>query len=475
MLGEIKLVYHIDGDGANLVDSMDLLNFAQGFELADGGWIPQVAAGDGIVTETLTFRAKATSNNNLATRFQVLDDWITRVNYYRSSEMRTAVWLRVKVDNESEYRQALVSSLSYQIGSSPFGATWQINTFVDTIALVIERAAFWEEITPQSDALTAFNYLSDTLSAITGGDTTARLWKTSSDASAAARQNTVWFGFKNDRYFNPALFEPRRPLTAYEAGAGTNTTFGDDITAMSGRVARTTFGTTTLVQRHTLPVSMLATWDGITITRTTLTSDYIRGEYLCLMRALAFENLSAPTIRARIRVGYSSASTGDKIYPRVVITSPDWHLYEMGVITLPLDRSSANNTVFNTAIKLDAELVSGDGFLYVDGYILIPLDGASRTYSDDGIVSGVGALARNALVEVNPLREVYGYTIDGLGAVYDVAAIEPFDWGVPQTQSSPCILVGASDADASDTLVTTAWSADLTYFRRWRTLRGAES
>ena len=475
MLGEIKLVYHIDGDGANLVDSMDLLNFVQGFELADGGWIPQVAAGDGIVTETLTFRAKATSNNNLATRFQVLDDWITRVNYYRSSEMRTAVWLRVKVDNESEYRQALVSSLSYQIGSSPFGATWQINTFVDTIALVIERAAFWEEITPQSDALTAFNYLSDTLSAITGGDTTARLWKTSSDASAAARQNTVWFGFKNDRYFNPALFEPRRPLTAYEAGAGTNTTFGDDITAMSGRVARTTFGTTTLVQRHTLPVSMLATWDGITITRTTLTSDYIRGEYLCLMRALAFENLSAPTIRARIRVGYSSASTGDKIYPRVVITSPDWHLYEMGVITLPLDRSSANNTVFNTAIKLDAELVSGDGFLYVDGYILIPLDGASRTYSDDGIVSGVGALARNALVEVNPLREVYGYTIDGLGAVYDVAAIEPFDWGVPQTQSSPCILVGASDADASDTLVTTAWSADLTYFRRWRTLRGAES
>lgn len=477
MLGTLKFVYHLDGDGGNLVDSMDLLNFASGFELQEGGWIQQVPAGNNVtLIETLNFYVRAVSQDELAARLQRLDEWITRVNYYRSYAMRTAVWLRVTTTDETKPRQALITALQYSIDASAFGTLWADSKFVSTLTIVIERSAFWEEITPQTDTLgNVDNYTLDTLAAVTGGDAPARIWTSSTNATAADRQNTLYLGYKNDRYFNPALFEPRRPLGAYEAGAGTDATFANDATCMGGRRMRITFGTSTLVQRHSLPVKYLAAFDGVTITLSTLANDYVRGRYLCLMRAAAFVNLSAPTIRARIRVGYTSSTTGDKIYPRSnTITSTDWRLYEMGVITLPQDRSSAHNTSLDMAIKLDAELVVGDGFLYVDGYILIPLDGAVKYYSDDGIISGVGALARNALIETNPTQEIYGYTIDGLNAVYDSSVIDPFDWGLPLAQTSPCVLVCAADSDSDESLVSTGWDSAISYIRRWRTLRGNE-
>lgn len=474
-IASLQLVYHIDGDGGNLVASMDLLNFAQGFELAEGGWTPQVAqGGEMTLVETLNFRVRGLSQDAIAARLQVLDEWITRVNYYRSATMRTAVWLRVRVKGETEYRQALVSDLRYTLGSSPFGVMWSDNKFVPDFSISLERAALWEEITPQSEALSdTANYTADTLSALTGGDASARIWTAQFNATAASRQNTAYLGFKNDRYFDPSLFQPTRPLTAYEAGAGTDATFANDATAISGRIMTVSFATATLTLRHTLPVKYLAEWDGVNITRTTLTNDYVRGSYLVLMRALAFEDTSPPTIRARIKVGYTG-STGDYIYPRVAITSPDWHLYEMGVIKLPQDRSSANNSTLDTAIKLDAELVSGDGSLYVDSYILIPVDGAVKVYSDDGIVSGVGGTNRDGLVETNPLFESYGYTVSSVPIIYDTAVVSPFGWTLPQSQSAANILVCAFDDDDTDSLVTTSWDATIKYLRRWRALRGAE-
>jgi len=476
-VSSLQLVYHIDGDGGNVIASMDLLNFAQGFELSEGGWIPQVAqGGETTLIETLNFRVYGLSQDAIAARLQVLDDWITRVNYYRNSTMRTAVWLRVRVKGETEYRQALIWTLRYSVGASPFGTMWADNKLIPDVSISIERAALWEEITPQSEILESAigNYTLDVLSAVTSGDAPARVWTIQFNATAASRQNTAYFGFKNDRYFSPSLFQPTRPLTAYEAGAGTDAAFVDDATAISGRIMTVDFATAeTLTQRHLLPVKYLAEWDGINITRSTLTNDYVRGNYLVLMRALAFEDASPPIIRARIKVGYSG-STGDYIYPRVSITSPDWHLYEMGVIQLPQDRSSAYNSTLDTAIKIDAELVDGSGSLYIDSYILIPVDGAVKVYSDDGFISGAGGTNRDGLVETNPLYESYGYTISSTPTIYDTAIVSPFDWLLPHSQSVPNIIVCALDDDDTDSLVTTTWDATVKYLRRWRTLRGAE-
>lgn len=474
--GSIKFVYHIDGDGANLVDSMDLLNFANGFELAEGGWVQQVPAGDNVtLIETLNFRVRATSQDQLATRLQVLDNWITRVNYYQSKAMRTAVWLRVQVNQESQPRQALITRMQYAISESAFGAYWADSVFIGNLTIVLERSAFWEEITPQSEALgNAENYTLDTLAAVTSGDVPSRIWYASCDATQSDRQNTLYFGYKNDRYYNPANFSPRRSLNAYEAGVGTGGAFGSDVNTTGGKRLRVTFGTAALTQRHSLPLKYLASFNGVTITLTTLTNDYIRGDYLCLMRARIFENTTPTTItRARIKIGYVAA-TGDKIYPRVTITDESWHLYEMGVIRLPLDRSSAHQTVLDTAIKLDAELISGDGFLDVDCYVLIPLEGALKIYSNDGIVSGVGALARNGLIETNPTWEIYGYTIDDVNGVYDVVQVAPFDWSIPTSSAVPNVLVGAIDADSTESLIDTGWDMSVSSIRRWRTLRGNE-
>lgn len=482
MLGEIKLVYHIDGDGANLSDSMDLLNFAQGFELADGGWIPQVAAGDGIVTETFTFRAKATSNNNLATRFQILDDWITRVNYYRSAAMRIAVWLRVKVDNESEYRQALVTSLSYQVGSSPYGATWQINTFVDTVTIVIDRTAFWEEITSQfDDAFAEVNYFKSTATAAIGGDVPARIFKAGILAlDTANEQNSAWIGFKDARYFDPtsANFLPGRALFAYAAGVGTDATFIDDADAIVTKALQITFATPTLVQRHNLPLDAVAFFSPpSSITTAQLSTDHTSGDYLVLMRA---KTTSTAVTRARIKVGYKDAPTADRVYPRVAISSTVYRLYEMGFITVPPQRLSGLSnqglfSVLSAAIKVDAERVSGTGNLIIDAYILIPLDGAIKLYTDGGYLGFMPPSAITCQIETTPNGEVFGYTTDSVASITDTCQISNFTWSIPVAlNATPQVIVIASSGDTTGSEKTVSYAAALTYFRRWRTLRGAE-
>ena len=477
-LGSLQFVYHIDGGGNNLVDSMDLLNFAQGFELAEGGWVQQIPAGDNVtLIETLTFRVKATSQDDLAARLQVLDNWITRVGYYQSRAMRTAVWLRVKVAGESEYRQALITRMQYAINESAFGTLWADAKFIGTLTIVLERSAFWEEITPQVETpVNAFNYLPDVLSVVTAGDVQARIWKAviNSNVVGSNRQNTGYLGFKDDRYYDPANFYPVRALNGYEAGAGSDVTFVDDTATMGGKKLVCDFGTDeTLIQRHNLPIKYVTTFDGVNITISESTTDSIRGEYLCLMKA---NITSTAVVRARIKIGYTGASTGDRIYPRLTISGTSPALYEMGVITLPQDRSSAFNTVLSTSIKLDAELVSGSGDLEVDSYILIPMENAVKFYTDDGIIVTSGDLNRDGIIETTPVLESYGYTTYATAPeIFDVMSLSTFNWFMPvSSNNQPSALVGAIASDDNSTLKTTEWIASISYFRRWRTLRGNE-
>lgn len=473
-ISSLQLVYHIDGDGGNIIAVMDLLNFAQGFELSEGGWIPQVAqGGESTLIETLNFRVYGLSQDAIAARLQVFDDWITRVNYYRNSTMRTAVWLRVRVKGETEYRQALIWTLRYSVGASPFGTMWADNKFISDVSISIERAALWEEITPQSDTITGSNYLATVLTVPTGGDTQARLWTASINAAASDRQNTVYLGFKDDRFFDPSGFYPVRALNGYEAGAGTDVTFVDDALTMGGKKLQCTFATPTLIQRHNLPIKYVTTFDGVTITIVEDTTDLIRGDYLCLMKA----NITGTAIvRARIKIGYQGASTGDRIYPRVSISDTSRALYEMGVVTFPPDRSSAYNTILSTSIKLDAELVGGAGNLEVDSYILIPLDGALKLYTDDGFIETSTDTNRDLIFESTPVDETYAYTTyPDAPIIYDVGIIDAYRLGMPvslNSQASALMMAVASDDNS--TLKTTSWRIIMQYFRRWRTLRGAE-
>lgn len=148
----------------------------------------------------------------------------------------------------------------------------------------------------------------------------------------------------------------------------------------------------------------------------------------------------------------------------------------MGVVTFPQDRSSAYDTILSTSIKLDAELVSGAGSLEVDSYILIPLDGAIKLYTDDGFITAVGNLNRDLIFESTPIIETYGYTTYSVTPeVYDVSALSTYNLGMPvSTNAQPSAIVVAVASDSNSTLKTTSWTASIQYFRRWRTLRGNE-
>lgn len=482
-LGSLQFVYHIDGDGANLVDSMDLLNFAQGFELAEGGWVQQIPAGDNVtLIETLTFRVKATSQDDLATRLQVLDNWITRVGYYQSRAMRTAVWLRVKVAGESEYRQALITRMQYAINESAFGTLWADAKFIGTLTIVLERSAFWEEITPQSDSNFAeSNYFKSAASGAIGGDVSARVFSGNVVAlDTSNNQNSTWIGFKDARYFDPSsgFFHPERPLFAYDTGVGTDSTFVDDTDAIVTKALQITFATAaTLVQRHNLPLNAIATYSAPNITASELSADYTSGEYLVLMRA---KTTSTAVTRARIKLGYKNAPTADRVYPRVTISSTVYRLYEMGQITVPPQRLSGLSnqglfSVLSAALKVDAERVSGTGNLLIDAYILIPLDGAIKLYTDGGYVGFMPPTAVTCQIETTPINEVFAYTTDSVASINDTCQVSPFAWGVPVSVGTLApVVVFASSGDTTGSDKTSSYAITIQYFRRWRTLRGNE-
>lgn len=476
--GSIKFVYHIDGDGTNLVDSMDLLNFAQGFELAEGGWVQQVPAGDNVtLIETLNFRVRATSQDQLAARLQVLDNWITRVSYYQSKAMRTAVWLRVQVNQESQPRQALITRMQYAISESAFGSNWADSIFIGNLTIVLERSAWWEEINYHTDVVSADNYKLGILSASVGGDVPARVYNFSLiELGVSNEQNTAWIGFKDNRYFDPVNFTPYRPLFAYDAGAGTDATFIDDANAIVTKAMQITFATASLVQRHNLPLNAVAFFSApATITTAELSADYTSGEYLVLMRA---RTTSTAVTRARIKIGYKNAPTADKYYPRVTISSTVYRVYEMGVITVPPQRISSQSglySILSVAIKVDAERISGAGNLIIDSYILIPLDGALKLYTDGGYVGFIPPNAVTVTTETSPINEIFSYTIDSVLSVNDTCQISSFDWGIPVAiDSTPQAMVIVTNGDTAGSEKISTWAFTFYYIRRWRTLRGNE-
>jgi len=476
--GSIKFVYHVDGDGANLVDSMDMLNFAQGFELAEGGWVQQVPAGDNVtLIETLNFRVRAISQDDLAAHLQVLDDWITRVNYYKSMAMRTAVWLRVQVNQESQPRQALVTAMQYAISESAFGTLWADSRFIGNLTIVLERSAFWEEINYHTEDVSAENYKLSVLSAAIGGDVSARVYNSGLiEMGVSNEQNTAWLGFKDDRYFDPVNFTPYRPLFAYAAGVGTDATFIDDADAIVTKALQITFATATLVQRHNLPLNAVAFFTApSTITTAELSDDYTSGEYLVLMRA---KTTSTAVTRARIKLGYKNAPTADRYYPRVTVSSTIYRMYEMGIITVPPQRISSQNglnSILSTAIKVDAERVSGAGNLVIDSYVLIPLNGALKLYTDGGWVGFMPPDATTVTTETSPISDIFSYTIDSTASVNDTCQVSSFNWSIPvATDSTPQALVVVTMGSTGGSEKVSQWAFTIYYIRRWRTLRGNE-
>ena len=195
MATTLKLAWKYTNDSMD-VDTLDLLNFTDGFNLKS--WVPQVAAGDENVIETITLRASASTNNALAAKIQDLEQFKRRVEFSKNSAEMKCVFLRTQWDSESQTREAYVANLSYSL-NAPYDLNAMHGSYIDELTLAVERGAFWEAEAASSASYASLCMLGgkQTLSASVCGDVPARLeqFKVNPNSGSTNYTSMVWAGF----------------------------------------------------------------------------------------------------------------------------------------------------------------------------------------------------------------------------------------------------------------------------------------
>lgn len=456
----VKLTWAADGD----VDEaeLNLLDFVQGLTLDDSGWTPQVAIGDqATVTETLTFHAKALSHDELATRIQILDDWLTRIAWSHDFTQRQFVWLSARWKSETEIRRAIVYDLAYSLGdaSSPFAPYLRDDSFIPTLTIVITRGAYWESssLVTLGHAVGA-NTLGGTITFIASaqpyvsiGDVPARISKFLVTTNGAYNLQYFWFGWRTSRNGVLANFEPVWDLKDASA-LSVDTTVVVDATARSGSKLTCDFsGGTTLSARA-----------GINTSDVSGTPEDQRGSFICLLRA-KMSDVSVARVRADSGFVYGGIrNVTYLINPRVVVSGTSWDIYNLGVVRIPaVNREYVTMAVIQeAAIAIDAELVSGSGDLEMDCLVLVPYNDAYLEAD-----SGDGA---TLYVMNNPDFSMTSFVLPGIRP----SGVSGNGWGVPANNEVPLFVVGG--ARSSQSVLTDEVLIDAEIVQRWRTLRGTE-
>lgn len=439
-------------------DTFNLLDFAQGFTLPEGGWIPQTMS-DGQITctETITFYMQGTSHDSIAGFIQVLDDWKRKIAWSNDQTQRRVVWLNARWKTETNTRRAMVWSLNYSLGSSPFSPYLRESNFMPTFTIVIERG-WWEELVYHADQTDEFsaNGGTDSIGGTVTGDVSARIRQAISvfDSPTAARY--LWLGFRTASQGVPANFVPNWELesSTYLLATSSDTTVVVDATASAGNKITTTFASSAaLTARFGIRASDVSPGN----------PEDQCGIFKCLLRAKMSD---ASIARVRVSSGFvgNSASSQNKniVNTRVNIVGTSWMLYDMGTIRLPPFERKFGISGLETYMGVigEAERISGSGNLEMDELILIPLE--------YGFVS-IDALANTGSVTVyvnpNEVTEANGEN------TFNQVELSNRNWGFPI--DSTVLVVGAASGASSHSLAMKIQLA-INYVRRWRTLRGTE-
>jgi hypothetical protein len=264
----------------------------------------------------------------------------------------------------------------------------------------------------------------------------------------------LWFGIR------PAYkgFTDFDPMWELENGTnGTDTTTQTVTGASGGDAKRVTFSTATLTRRVTIQLSQAHT-----------VSNYIHfmGRYLVLCRC----KVDAST-ECGIRMHHGFVDTPYAAQEEVLIDNTAWQLIELGEVTIPPRGWRAAGSFFydnlsGYAIGLDAERLSGTGYLYLDALYFIPAEymiaaqGLSNSFvpifsvittPDDQVYSLVRSTAADSIPRLNP-------------------AVAAPNWWIPV---DPGFAVVAAQPDTDHSLTETC---DLTfnYRPRWKTYRTEE-
>lgn len=468
----LQLVYTQDNQAVPS-DTLDLLCFTGevGFQLANNGWVPII--GRGRMQESLTLHAKGDDQDEVIAYLEsLLKKWENYVIWSQDFTQERSVWLQVQWEDETNIRQARLTSFNFQINSSPFGEFWQNSNFTEA-TLTFERLE-WEVVTsPGSffvpDGLSALgvtrriNGAGSPDKLLPYGDINARALQMQIQRTLAFDPTTIWMGFRRNRTLDPFSFVPRWECE-YGTAISADTTITADVTASNSSRMTTDFSAiTTLTQRFSVSLSSILSHAG----KTGFESSQ-RGKFLVLLRA---KLSAAGAVNARLTYG----SGGLNILARVPIAGTAWKFYEMGIISIPPQRvpllvdTLENMLLSNFAIVIDAEKISGAGGMTFscDCLVLIPIDEAYLKVSQNGLARA----GTDFFIFQNDLGDVSGYA--GTETTMDaMLETDQYNWGIPPRISSDGNFIVFACEPSSVSNVTGFMS--IHYLPRWQLARGTE-
>lgn len=446
-------------------DLFDLLDGSQGLTMLDDGWTPATMADDQIVvTETMTLYLRGVSHDKIAEYTQKLNDWKQRVKWSKRPEEYRVVWLNARWKTETETCRAVVYSLNYTLGYSPFAPYLRDDNFTP-ITIVIERG-WWEELTLSRAAIPVLNalggkvqlkdYGTGLVNQTTTGDVPARFVELAALTTPSASLRYWWFGTRSSYLGALANFESIWKLkdANYFLTTSSDTSVVVDATAYSGSNVTTTFAATAVVTPR------------FRISAINVTAAHYedqRGKFQCLLRAKMSDTSIA---RVRINSGFFSGSTASpyNVNLRAVVQGTAWTLYDLGMINLPAIEDkrifTPDPTMTFAGIELEAERVSGSGNLIMDCFVLVPIDDAFVRLDFETDQSEMW-------VRVNPFEH-----ISANGELFKQGSLDQITWSMPANNEAPLFVV-SGQRNAGSVLADTL-QAYVAYVRRWRTLRGAE-
>ena len=482
--------------------TVSLLSNTDGFDVAYEGWKPaQEIEKDGLIREALTLRIQGTSTDHLAASLQKLAAarWTVQ-EFIEQNAANKALWFRVQIEGETGIRQSLVRGLDYEPASSIYDYALRQKYHWNKFTLGIERSPWWESTTMGTIVSGSISILGGTF-AYSGvdGDLPARIAKIVVDPDIDS-QGTVgygpelfpwgqfWLGFRSDRYGTPSAWTPYKGV--YVAGRGSGTA---DTTAHAGSAS---------IGGGYLKMSEIAA-----------APQNMEGKFLVLARVKIGQMPTSTQIGAgsavqfniRMKTSFYTDSYGSsseinsnaRYYPRIPISVttgfPDgsgkgyyYHIYEMGEITYPPNRSGmANASNFMLSFGGDriydqAAGTAGTPQLYWDTIYLIP--------TGEGYYWGGRPLGAKYDNEYNyEENNYYGFngpddvqagltsgTVDGSGNILMYGASQPFVYrGVPPGSGIGVFVCDDVGYRGFDVL---PWKVDVTLntVERWESLRGAE-
>lgn len=446
------------------IDSLSLLSY-----LAEEGWVQSIAKpGDARVNEVITLHIVGTSDDDLASKVQALDEKIKQANWYRPPIETKSVWLRSKTLNETGIRQAQILAARRSDGiqiTSPFAYK---NSIAKEYKLALERTPFWESLYPYPvESFTMLSVLGGaaTLSGTVRGDANARLIRLvlTPPSGLPAPFNDFWLGFKSNRHGNPANFVSVWTLHVAPTIRAIDTTAVADSSAYNGTKAVTTFAT----QPGLTPLGRASTF----VSDMTGNVADQRGLYAVLLRAKVSN--TSTQVRVQLLFGFGSTNTGaitEPIYrSRQLITQDQWQLYPMGDISIPPAHVDSSFILSNVGVQILAERLVGTGNLELDCIILMPVD--------DGFIY---VRAPTEIIYITPLVIIQNPD-DSIRVaiantnfqVFFTPSPTPRNLSLPSNDSSPRIIV-AAQGDLNGSSKTDTIDVAITYATRWATLRGSE-